>query len=97
MKHKHADLIHAWADGAQIQYCRGVAEGWEDVGAPRWKEDGKYRIKPEPKPDVVLRTFLRPVTSIGLVYNEGAWNDERANISLTFDGETGKLKSAEVL
>jgi hypothetical protein len=98
MKHKHAELIKAWADGAQVQYFyHGEWVDWESYTSPSWGKTIEYRIKPEPKPDVVLRTFLRPVTSIGMVYNEGAWNDERANISLTFDGETGKLKTAEVL
>ena len=96
MKQKHAELIKAWADGAHIQVLTR-ANSWDDIDFPCWVNDHDYRIKPEQEPDVVLRTFLRPVTSIGLVYNEGAWNDERANISLTFDGETGKLKSAEVL
>jgi hypothetical protein len=48
MKHKHSDLIHAWADGAQIQYKNIVGE-WKD--APRqhmaWKFDEEYRIKPK--------------------------------------------------
>ena len=97
MKHKHYDMIVAWANGAIIEVFEPLIEEWEIVTEPVWYEYLQYRIKPEPKPDLVLRTFLRPVTSIGSVYNEGAWNDERANISLTFDGETGKLKAAEVL
>lgn len=46
MKHKHADLIHAWADGAQIQHHHGE-DRWDDISTPRWLEDHNYRIKPE--------------------------------------------------
>lgn len=42
--HPHADLIHAWADGAEIEvFYRG---GWEHSSAPLWAEDKIYRIKP---------------------------------------------------
>lgn len=44
-KHKHADLIHAWADGAEIQF-KG-AEGWFYAQNPTWDGDTEYRIKPK--------------------------------------------------
>ena len=50
MKHKHAELIKAWADGAQIQY-RAVPGQGEWCDEPRhliWEEFAEYRIKPEP-------------------------------------------------
>jgi hypothetical protein len=52
MKHKHAELIKAWADGAQIQH-RWLHKEWEDVINPRWDRDFEYRIKPEEKQPVV--------------------------------------------
>ena len=44
-RHKHADVIHAWADGADIQYLRldGV---WDDISFPPLNESNEYRIKP---------------------------------------------------
>ena len=52
MKHKHADLIHAWADGAKIQ-VKEWGE-WHDVrSGPYWGKDSEYRIKPEEKKPVV--------------------------------------------
>ena len=43
--HKHAALIHAWADGAEIQKLCG--DGWyDDSDTPEWYEDSEYRIKP---------------------------------------------------
>ena len=46
--HKHAELIKAWADGAQIEYWdfNGM---WVEVANPCWEME-MYRIKPEPKP-----------------------------------------------
>ena len=45
-KHKHADIIHAWADGAEIQKFCG--DGWyDDSDTPEWFEDAEYRIKPK--------------------------------------------------
>ena len=52
MKHKHAELIKAWADGAVIQQ-RWLHEEWKDVINPRWDRDFEYRIKPEEKQPVV--------------------------------------------
>jgi hypothetical protein len=88
MKHKHADLIHAWADGAQIQ---GKSEyvDWKDLRYPNWSEDWQYRIKPEPKPDVVQMCEV----SISFA----SFTSGYPTVQFTFDGETGKLKSAVVL
>lgn len=44
--HKHAELIHAWADGAFIEYREGGCD-WEFIKRPAWKEGTEYRIKPE--------------------------------------------------
>jgi hypothetical protein len=40
MKHKHADLIHAWADGAEIE-CRNLYNVWELIDTPNWHEAAK--------------------------------------------------------
>jgi hypothetical protein len=94
MKHKHADLIHAWADGAQIQWLDSNYDWCNIAGAPSWSTETTYRIKPEPKPDVVVEYGFE-------VYGIALHSDKNSlipkNLRLTFDGETGKLKSAEVL
>ena len=53
MKHKHAELIKAWADGAVIQHKCDL--GWIDVAQnnPHWLPNTEYRIKPEEKKTVV--------------------------------------------
>ena len=96
MKHKHADLIHAWADGAEIQY-RPVPEYGEWKDAPRhliWDNLAEYRIKPEPKPNYVL--YINFHFNLGTTQVKESPFSE-ANLKLTFDGETLELKSAEVL
>lgn len=61
MKHKHAELIHAWADGAQIQ-IKDKQTGWEDLySAPSWRDDFEYRIKPEEKKPVVRWLWAKQV------------------------------------
>ena len=48
MKHKHADLIHAWADGAQIERLSAIGDWLPDSDTPEWLDDYQYRIKPKP-------------------------------------------------
>ena len=99
MKHKHAELIHAWADGAQIQWRDPKDdERWSDIRIPNWLEDCEYRIKPEPKPDVV-KYLIRGLISHSswLEFDNQTGHEADGCIKITFDGETGKLKSAEVL
>ena len=48
--HKHAELIKAWADGAQIQVYTNT---WNDDLHPLWRPNLDYRIKPEEKKPVV--------------------------------------------
>lgn len=48
--HKHAALIKAWADGAEIEYrCADdpLDSTWYHVDTPLWNIYAEYRIKPE--------------------------------------------------
>lgn len=92
--HKHAAMIHAWADGADIQVRTGENK-WKDTKLPAWYDDFHYRIKPEPKPDVVFELIMRQVDAYPEINYPEHW--EQPNIRFTFDGETGKLKKAEVI
>ena len=47
MRHKHADEIIAWANGAQIQYYDAIMRRWSDNENPKWYEEIKFRVKPE--------------------------------------------------
>jgi hypothetical protein len=94
--HKHAEIIKAWADGAKVEYLNiGSQQVWSQVDSPRWDGQGEYRIKPEPKPDVVEQYVAKGYTKYGCVRVAEHW--EKENLKLTFDGDTGNLKSAEVI
>ena len=101
--HKHAELIKAWADGAEVEYLRMGNEGWAPI-FKGWSWDCDfavlYRIKPERKPDIVKAFTLESHPLGGLrFYDATGFSREKdeQRIQVTFDGETGKLKSAEVL
>jgi len=87
--HKHAALIKAWADGAEIEAYDG--NRWLETLKPQWNEKFLYRIKPEPKPDVVKYAVANRLYTGTLIRSHDC------NLTLVFDGETGKLKKAEVL
>lgn len=57
MRHKHADLIIAWAEGDIIQFLGKNGE-WLDChkNKPSWDDDLEYRIKP--KEPVVTRKYF---------------------------------------
>lgn len=45
--HVHAEVIKAWADGAEIEYYSQELACWRDVDPPRWNEGVHYRVKPK--------------------------------------------------
>ena len=91
--HKHAELIKAWADGATIERQNRVDGVWDEEVYPCWEDEyATFRIKPEPKPDVVeYYQLLRGDNEAQRV------RKEYANLEIIWDGETGELKSAKVL
>jgi len=46
MKHKHAELIKLWADGAEIE-VQMKNKKWLQIGDPVWYQDDVYRVKPQ--------------------------------------------------
>ena len=110
--HKHRDLIIAWANGAKIErkvYRNGeninepiISESWLGENMPMWSIHEEYRIKPEPKPDVVEEITLYRNLAVPFGTVEMQWANPKhyypiGNFKLIRDGETGELKSAEVL
>jgi hypothetical protein len=89
--HKHAEAIRAWADGAIIEVNCGAKDIWSIVDHPSWTLENNYRVMPEPKADFVkFGNVINPE-----MYRSQEFIDD--NLRLTFDGQTGKLKSAEVI
>ena len=161
MKHKHAELIKAWADGAEIeercvhwagptswypftgnwaddrfqyriksleipQYRKDMAQALKEgkivqylnhdddwvkcIWSPKdflntdyvFSEKYRFRIKPEPNPDVVEFYIQTSTASRALLCGDIEWVDSkgksaRPQLKVIFDGETGALKSSEVL
>lgn len=102
--HIHADLIKAWADGAIIEKAVfGALSGellrWEEQKHPYWNEDAKYRVKPEPKPDVVRYWGVSASIGYETLKEAEQWNkihDFTQMVKLTFDGDNPiVLKSLE--
>lgn len=104
---KHAELIKAWADGAVIQYMNTIAGEWTDTmgNEPSWYDNVKYRVKPEPKPDV--SKFIGLYKSSGYHHTSGVYNKKEYiakehsddpefylenKLELVFDSESKKLK-----
>lgn len=48
--HKHAEVIKAWADGAEIEVQRAPDGEWFLVDSPHWYGDYGYRVKPREFP-----------------------------------------------
>jgi hypothetical protein len=68
--HKHAGVIKAWADGAQIECL--TSAGWQAIGeSPSWGEFNEYRVKPA-EPERVY-----PVTQMSIAELLTIW----ANVS----------------
>ena len=81
----HADIIKAWADGADIEWYDRGTEKWITVsGKPSWREDDEYRIK-------TTRELVCNINSDGEISSVGS-----GNLSLTFN-LLGELISAEVI
>lgn len=56
MKHKHCDVIKAWADGNRIEWREGPSGSWKDLifsnmsATPSFDPHYEFRVKPkEPK------------------------------------------------
>lgn len=94
MKHKHADLIIAWANGAQIQVKFECSDEWANTEFPSWHKNHNYRIKPESSPDFV-QYICFDLDNGATVYRSIPFDG--ANLKLIFDGETGQLKLAKVI
>jgi hypothetical protein len=91
--HKHSEVIKAFADGIECEY-KQCGDWFKIQKLQQFDIFDFVRIKPQPKPDVVKYITATNYDSIYNVTN-AKWDLD--NVKLTFDGETGKLKSAEVI
>lgn len=113
-EHKHAAVLRAIADGKHVQWKSCDFGGdWQDFYSAgmitpltHWRHE--WRIKPEPKPDVVRYVNVYGVTGIGELCESDieasanrryAYGLASGMLRLTLSDNEGayKLKSAEVL
>ena len=67
MKHKHCDLIKAWADGVEIEQ-RYNTVNWQAIGQfPSWSNTIEYRIKPK---TIKYRCYLNTCGEIEVIRHE---------------------------
>jgi hypothetical protein len=93
-KHKHHDVIVAWAGGAQVQYKYPWEETWHDIAEPSWKESIEYRIKPEDYTLVGMVELYSDQLKHRPCNMQSQWVKD---CRVTFDGETHELKRVEVI
>ena len=93
--HIHSEIIKAWADGAEIEYLSHIAEDWWPTDNPEWNKRVEYRVKPVPQPNVVRWLMVTKESGYPEYFKAGSGS--RANLKLTFDGETGDIKSIGLL
>ncbi len=88
------DVIDAAIAGKAIQRDYGNAQ-WLDTNPLFNFSVYTYRVKPEPKQDLVV--LIKTIGQKGSFVFNSLRDVAGANLKLTFDGETGELKSAEVI
>lgn len=104
-EHKHAAVLRAIADGKAVQWKSCDFGGdWQDFYSAgmitpltHWRHE--WRIKPEPKPDVVRYWCVNEKVGESSLHKVNDWKDAYGAthiVKLTFEGETGKCR-AEVL
>lgn len=105
MKHKHADVLIAIAEGKKVQWKSTSCINWQDASfmpfTPLVHVELEWRIKPEPKPDVVKYIHFDADSGGDCLWitddlesSQSHWD---LHLKVVIDGETGKLKKAEVL
>lgn len=92
-KHKHAEVIKAWADGGDIQVRSPHSmSAWVDSNQPAFAETFEYRVKPKElvveKAQVVYSSVWGLVTYAKRVHS---------NVAFTFDPDTMKLIKVELI
>ena len=93
MKHKHAEIITAWAYGEKIEFYNTDDDCWMEYMPRSFHSDEEYRIKQEIE-HVVIETANISLDNNG---NIKASNFRPHNVRFAFNGKTGEIKSVEVM
>jgi hypothetical protein len=72
--HVHAEVIKAWADGAEIEFRQEECHMWKKVDYPTWNVHNQYRVKPEPV--VKYHGIMQGTDKFGLMnHNTGYYSE----------------------
>ena len=89
MKHKHSEVLHAFADGIECETWYG--DKWvKTTDLFEFDHFEKIRIKPEPKPDKIR---YYNISNFGSIHEHDYL--ESCDIKIICDGETLNVKSIE--
>ena len=99
MKHKHAEYIKQWVDGVECQWWCEYDNKWRLISfLSDFCPEVKVRIKPAPKSDLVDYVYVHDNFGHSDEVARMVWSSEKSgNLKLIWDGDTGILKSAEVV
>lgn len=92
--HPYAELIKAWADGEKIEEFDQIRGVWFVTEHPSWDIITSYRIA---KQQDVIKYFVASQEEMIPVAVQSYANMKYTNVKFTFDGETGELKSVEMV
>ena len=91
-KHKHAEVIKAWADGEEIEYSFKKEDSWKPCNdnRPGWYDGTYYRVKPK---NIVVTRYIEYIPTFD---DTSTYACEEPNLNLEFTPE-GKLVSVEMI
>jgi len=107
MKHKNAEVLHAYVDGKTCEYWSNDSNKWQVIHLLEtfdWAD--KVRIKLEPKKDWIEERTLFWNKCVNFVaydsmgsewLKDGKHYTKLGNFKLTFDGETREVKLVELI
>ena len=82
MKHKNAEVLHAFADGVECEYWCNYDKVWRTFfGLTIFEMDIKVRIKPQP---VIREEYL-------VFWKQGSWNSFQSQQSFESNPKQFKL------
>ena len=95
-RHPHAELIKAWADGAEIQHFDTSAMQWKDCKEPNWFIQSQYRVKPEAdepwKPELGDEYYAISISFGEIKFSRNRWNNDSTDNILYSKGNCFKTK-----
>ena len=92
---KHAEIIKAWADGAEVEFRPSCTSSWWPTTTPTWDSCYEYRIKVEEEVLITRVTLHKGSLTYPYLSTNSDPTYDQKNLKLTFTD--GKLTAAEVI